>query len=568
MPSIRTVNLVWERKVRGSYAVARFALDDAGTVTLALPRPLEARSYDLTRLAADGAAEVRTTFAVETLLELEASAESDCVIGMTSDDLYLIHSGTKTRFLPERRIIFVDSALSLDGSTVVAGFSDVAGSSFALAVGDITGRVSWLREADAPLSAVAVSPDGALICQAAETGTIWLLDSARREHWLFEQEEPVHALACAARGLFTAYGTSAGTVGVIDTGGTRLWEARLKGDVVSLSLSADGGLCAALVRPAVEDGTTILCLIDDNGQIGWEHVAEKRLVGLALSPNGRYLAASARDGTHTLYEVVFGQAGSSAYAAASLERTLRQSELNHADQDAANVVRLLCAALDARPGEVTACERLLAIQSEQTGTLLAHARERLNCEDCAGALESLALLKTIAPEEPEIYMLLKEVRERWTQREIAAADAALETGDFDAAETRLKGILAFAPHSLEARKRIADLEIRRAREADAEAERLLADAQLEASLASMERAQQIAASAERAEKIRRTQIALEFAEGMRAYDEKKYREAVFQFKKVLARDPSHADAKRQLKFAQRFEQDSNEALNDRFGRLE
>src|SRR5437016_14557245 len=109
MPSIRTVNLAWERKIRGSYAVSRYALNDNGTLTLAIPRPLEARAYDLTRVALDGAAEVRATFSVETLLEIEVSAESDTVIGMTSDDLYLLHAGSKSRFLPERRILFVDS---------------------------------------------------------------------------------------------------------------------------------------------------------------------------------------------------------------------------------------------------------------------------------------------------------------------------------------------------------------------------------------------------------------------------------------------------------------------------
>ena len=568
MPSIRTVNLVWERKVRGSYAVSRFALDDAGTVTLVLPRPLEPRAYDLTRLASDGAAEVRATFSVETLIELEASAESDCVIGMTSDDLYLIHAGTKTRFLPERRIILVDSALSMDGNTVAVGFSDVAGSSYALAVGDITGRVAWLREADAPVSSVAISPDGALICQASETGSIRLLDAARREHWLFEQDEPVHALACAPRGLFTAYGTAGGAVGVIDSDGTRRWEARLRGDVVSLGISADGSLCAALVRSATEEGTTDLCLIDANGQIEWEHQSEKRLSGIALSPNGRFLAASARDGTHALYSVVFGEAGSAAFDAATLEETLRRTEPRHGDRDSVSAVRLLKAALEAHPSEVKACERLLAIQDEQTRTLLAEARALMDCKDCAGALSSLERLKTIAPEEPELYALLKEVRERWSQLEMAEADASLEADDFDTAETRLKSVLAFAPYSLEARKRLAGIGARRAREADAEAERLFADAQMEASLAAMERAQQIAATTERAEKIRHAQIDLEFAAGMLAYDEKRYREAVFQFKKVLAREPTHVDAKRQLKFAQRFEQDANEALNDRFGRLE
>src|SRR6185437_15231026 len=172
-----------------------------------------------------------------------------------------------------------------------------------------------------------------------------------------------------------------------------------------------------------------------------------------------------------------------------------------------------------------------------------------------------------APEEQELYAMLREVRDRWTERELTAADERIAAGEFEAAEERLRAVLAFAPHALEARRRLAGLDARRAQEADAEAERLRA-ADPEGSLAALERAQRIAASADRDKKIRKAQIDLEYAEGMRAYDAKRYREAVFQFKKVLARDPDHADAKRQLKFAQRFEQDANEALNDRFGRLE
>ena len=54
MASIRTLNLLYERRIRGTYPVSRYALDNAGNLTLAVPRPLEARSYDLTRVAKDG----------------------------------------------------------------------------------------------------------------------------------------------------------------------------------------------------------------------------------------------------------------------------------------------------------------------------------------------------------------------------------------------------------------------------------------------------------------------------------------------------------------------------------
>jgi tetratricopeptide (TPR) repeat protein len=562
MPSVRTVNLAWERQARGSYAVSRFALDDAGAVTLVLPRPLQGRTYDLTRLALDGAAEVRATFSVETLLEVEASAESDAVVGMTADDLYLIRAGAKSRFLAERRIIFVDSALAIDGDTVVAGFSDVAGSSFALALGDIGGRVIWLRESDAPISAVAMSAEGKFICQAADTGSIRLLDSSRREHWLFEQEEAVRALVCTPGGRFTAYGTTGGSVGLIDSEGSRLWDVRLPGPVLSLAIAADGRLCAALVDDVMEQ-TSRLHVLDATGQTGWEYDAEARLSALALSPGGRYLAASSRNGSHTLYKVIFGEISVPAGSLPSIGQPEGGGE-----EDWGEVAGRICAFLHERPAEVEACERLLAIRQEQAATLLADARERRDQKEYAAALDALDRLKRVAPEEPEVYSLLAEVRQLWSGAEIARAEEAIARGDADGAGEVLRSILAFAPHSLEARRRLAELDVLRAKEADAEAERLLAAEEREAGLAALERAQRIAASSQRAEKIRRAQIDLEFAEGMRAYNDKRYREAVFQFKKVLARDADHADARRHLNFAQRFEQDSNEALNDRFGRLE
>ena len=277
------------------------------------------------------------------------------------------------------------------------------------------------------------------------------------------------------------------------------------------------------------------------------------------------MAASGRDGTHTLYSVVFGHGAAPEGASAGALEALRQER---ADEEAPETVRRLAAALDNLPSEVAACERLLELQRAQTAVLLAQARQFRDCDDCGGAMAALDLLRAIAPEEPELYLLLKEVRERRLQRDVMAADDQLQAGEFAAAGTTLRGILDYAPHSLEARRRLAGLETRRAELADAEADRLIAAAQVEEGLAALERAQHIAASAERAEKIRRAQIALEYAEGMRAYGEKRYREAIFQFKKVLARDAAHADALRHLNFAQRFEQDSNEALNDRFGRIE
>lgn len=552
--------------MRASYAVSRNALNDAGVLTLAVPRPIEARAYDLTRLALDGAAEVRTTFSVETLLTVAASGESDAVIGMTADDLYLIREGTKSRFLSERRILYVASALSWDGRSLIAAFSDVAGSSFALAYGDIGGRVAWLREADGPLSAAALSPDGEWIAQASDNGKIWLFDSARRDFWTFAQDEPVRAVVCTPDGKHTAYATSRGSVGLIDREGSRQWEARLPGEALAIALADNASLCAVITYTRGEEPLTRLYLLDGAGRIGWEHEAEHPIVALAMSPNGEYVATSTRNGMQTVYHVIAGDRQAPVATGQDVIALLSAPAPTAADTAAH--VQMLRSALKERPTEVTACERLIAIQAEQTALLLAEAREFAERQEFAAAAESLERLWAIAPEEPELYTALRQNRALREQHEMARADSLLEEGQTEVATAVLTGILSYAPLSLEARRRLAALEAREVRNYDEEAELLLNAGDYGAALDFLERAQRRAPSSDRAAKIRKSQIALELSVGMAHYNEKRYQEAIFQFRKVLAYDPTHSEAKRYLNFAQRFGQDSNEAINDRFGRLE
>ncbi|HLK57375.1 MAG TPA: hypothetical protein VKU00_12470 [Chthonomonadaceae bacterium] len=568
MASIRTVNMLWEKKIRGAYPASRYALDDAGTLTLALPRPLEARAYDLTRLTTNGGTEIRASFSVETLLKLEVGAETDDGIGMTSDDLYLFHGG-KSRFLAERQILYIDAALSADGRYLATGFSDKAGASFALAYGEIGGRVAWLRESDVPIAAVAISRDGQHLALGTENGTLWLVDKARRDVWEFAQEEPIRTLACSADGMAVAYGTVSGGVGLINGEGARQWEARLNGEVIALALSGDGSLCAALVRPQgeTEIGALLYCLVG-SGQVGWEYEAEKRLVGLALSPDGRYMATSGRDGTQNVYEIVLGEGAAADFINLNDAR-IRAADAVHRG-DLAGAVQLLREALDAAPAGVAVCEDLLQYRGRWFAEALAEAQGRYAAEAYREAIALLAPILQEEPLQPEAAALLMQARQKRSEQLVTEARTQETVGDYAAAEILIREAVGVAPLAyLEARRELANLNARRAAAEDAEAQRLLEQGQMEAAVAALERAQAVAASAERAAKIAQAQTAGEFAEGMAAYNEKRYSEAVFQFKKVLARDPSHSEAKRYLGFAQKFAQDAaNDLLGDRFSRLE
>ena len=160
MKSIRTVNLLWESKTRASYPVSRYAVSDDGSVTLAMPRPLEVRAFDLTSIDTAQTKRTGSGFSVETLVKLDVSSASGVSLGMTSDDLYLISEGKKNRFLGDKHLLYVDSSLSRDGKILTAGFSDMSGTSFCIAYGDISGEAHWLHEVSEPISCIALASDG------------------------------------------------------------------------------------------------------------------------------------------------------------------------------------------------------------------------------------------------------------------------------------------------------------------------------------------------------------------------------------------------------------------------
>ncbi len=568
MKALRTVNMIWERRYRGTYPVTRYALSDEGTIVLAIPRPLEARAYDLTHVRPDGATEVRVGFSVETLQKLEVTPLADDFLGMTTDDIYLFRSGSKSRFLGERRISYVDAVLSADGQRLAAGFSDIAGASYALALGDIHGRIAWTRDVDAPLSALALSRDGMRIVLGAEEGTLWMVDALRRDVWQFAQEEPLRALACSADGAAAAYGTEGGAVALLDAEGARRWEVRLNGEITALALSGDGSLCTALVQ-SVEDGSThIYCLVGE-GQVGWDYAADRRLVGLSLSANGLYLATGTRDGTVTVYEIVPGEVHSGTGVTGPDSGARARAEALAQAGDAEGALRTLRAALEADPTDAELCAELVRQRDQWCESRLAEARAKVTAGDLA---EAISLLEAIRQEEPllaEAVTLLETARQERSRQLIAQAQEQAEAGQTDAAEAALLEAIACTPLSIEARRALAALRAKRAVAASEEAERLLAEGDLAAGVAALERAQALAPSVETAGKLARAQTASEFAEGLRLYGEKRYHEAVFQFKKVLARDPAHNEARRYLGYAQKFAQDSASGeLTDRISRLE
>ena len=507
-------------------------------------------------------------FTVETLQKLEVSENAQDFMGVTSDDVYLFRSGVKTRFMGDRRMSCVDAGLSRDGKWVAAGFSDMAGNSYALALGDIAGRVVWARDVDSPLTAVVISRDGGRIVYATENGMLRLVDASRRDVWVFEIAEAATAIACSTDGSYVVYGTAAGAIGWIDGGGKRRWEAALAGEVRTLTLSGDGALCAALVRQKGETSTDWVCLIGDGGHIEWEYPLDRPATGLALSPSGRFFATGARDGSLALYEIIPG-AGGGASTSPAIEDLAVSSSGRIRYADASELLRELAVGVTEHPADLALFEKFLTLRTRLRDDLLTSVGEMRENKDFASAIEEIQSALSVDPEFSEALEALRHARKDLAGELLELAAEADRGGDMEGTEALLLRAIHTDLDSREARTMLVSLRDRRALALDAEAKRLLEQKEFDAGIAALEKAQSYSPSSPRGASLEQARTAQEFARGMVAYEEKRYREAVFQFKKVLNRDASHGEARRHLGYAQKFAQDATlDAVNDRFSKLE
>lgn len=566
MKRVQTLKLLWEKRFRGIYSPSHYALDGTGELTLATPRPLAPRSYDITSYALDSAAEPRWGLSVETLLKMNLSTR-DIGIGMTSDDLYIFRPNSKTKFLADRHINYVDCSLSEDGSRLAALFSDLAGSSFALAYGDADARVIWMREFDAPVTSVAISRDGNRVLVGCESGSLTLLDAGRRDVWQFEMESAVRAVACSQDATSIAYADAAGRIGLITGDGTRLWEYSAGLEIVALALSADASVCAAVgtLPGDAQQLATLICISPD-GSEGFRLETDRRVTGVAVSPEGEYLATGARDGTISVYAVSTGEVEASGRIEAAKQAALReQAAGNHSAACA-----LLRQALDLSPADVATCELYLSIRDAWFEESLRLAQSAMQAGDLLLAITQLA---DIVAEEP-LYVpaieLLKFARAERARLLVEQGLQQEDEGNIEAAEQSLTEAALVSPReNTDPRRVLGSFHARLAEVAEAGANTKLAAGDRDGALHLLSQAQARHANPERAKRISSLRIESEFEAGMEAYNARRYEEAIFQFKKTLTMAPGHSDAARYLEYARRFSQDSaSDSLQDRFSRLE
>jgi tetratricopeptide (TPR) repeat protein len=574
------VNLLWQKRFRGLLPLAAGALADDGSLTFVRPDELEARTYQIVGADAGGRLEIRGTLSVETVTKIALAPGGDSLIGATDDDLYLFREGRKSRLMPGRRLTFDDVALARDGLRFVVAFADMMFAAHTVALCDMSGKIAWTKDLDVPVTRVAISGEGRHLVVGSEPGRVFGFDAGRTLVYESVLDLPIAALGMSETGAACVVGATDGSLAGLDEEGGIVWRASVGLPVIDTALSGDGSYAFAVAGDATGGLLVGIASGDAGGDVGtpvWEHELESRPTGVAVSPNGRFLAVSLADGRLMTFALDpqeraggWGRsfAGGAAQQSAGTGRPGGPSGLDLARaaweagdrEKARTMARKL---LEATPADVAVCEALIAWEAELVGAVLAEAESMAAAGDPAGALERLREAEAIDPADARIAA----ARAALTARALALlGDRATACAEPEEAVEAWQAVLALDFKNLEARRRLGEAHARCAERLVAEAESRAAAGDPVGALDLWRRAQELAPSEELGTRICAAEVAQIVAEGRRLYDAHHYPEAAFQFQKALALDPNHEEARRYLGYARGLSTDTG--VSGRFQRLE
>ena len=214
----------------------------------------------------------------------------------------------------------------------------------------------------------------------------------------------------------------------------------------------------------------------------------------------------------------------------------------------------LRASLNPRESDLILAEKLIALRDSWLS-------EQLNSIVLAAHSEAILRLRQLLTVEPTCLQAAEKL--------IAVQRAHIEELVSKADPDSLRTALEIDPFHLEARRMLVNLQAQLSKTSEEEAAIKVLTGDLDSALVLLEAAQSTSYSTEREQRIQRIILDKEFTDGKDFYQDRRYDEAIFQFRKVLLKDSKHAEAQRLLQFAESFAKgSSSEDLSERFRMLE
>lgn len=557
-----SVNLLWQKRLRGLSPFSAQSVSPSGETLVIQPDPLENRTYQVLNIDPHG--QTRELFAlfVETVYKFVGAPDGQVLLAMTDDDVYIARETRKVRFLPDRRVNYADVSLAVENGTLVSGFSDVLFSIHAIALGDVTGRLLWSRDVDAPVNRVAISPDGITLAAGLEDGRVLMLDHRRNLLWESGPGHPITAIALPSGRPWPLVGNRGGGLVAFNQDGGIRWQGSIGLPIVALATEALSQWTAV----AASDGE--VHLVSCHGADGtpvWEYAPESAPTGIALSPDGRYLALSTASGIASLFELDLRFAPGFGVKDRR-GRDLLDARAAFDRDDLETSAQILTGLLSRAPHDLEVARELHGVQAYQQEKRLAAARAHLRNRAFPDALDILERAYHDHPWDPELFALRGEARAGAIELAIRRASELMQEQRWVAAAAVWNEVLSLDPTRMDAREALAEVRRMQAGELLKTGDERLEAGDTEAACQAWRQAYELDPSDEVEERISRLEVRRCIALGQALYEEQRIPEALFQFKKALALDPRNETAQKYLGYTEGITADSQ--IADRFARLE
>lgn len=533
---------------------------DDGSSLLVRPDEFEHRTYQLLRADVDGGSHEVGALALETVRQIAARPDARLILARTHESLYLFRDGKKARFMPETRAQYVDCALATDTGWFIAAYCDPLGSAHSLAFGDASGRVGWTRECPEPVAAVGISADGSRIAMATTDGDLEILDPMRQVQARVALGSPVTALCMGKAGCELVVGLQSEELVRVDNAGRLTWRMPISG----IALSIAGGDHFERIAVGLRTGESefAILILDSSGVCRWESPCAIEPRGAASSPAGRHFVFSFANGEarclewDPVAEPEPESAPEQLVAARSLAAAGKLAEALHHG----------IAHLNAHPTDMDAAEWLLDLRDRLVSELCDQARAFEASGRPGAALESARAALAWAPLSVGMFEVTVRLRIAAERLRVTEARELASAGEFAAAHAIYLELLTADPFRTDLRSELDAVRAAWSRAQVTDAEVRLSRGLPEEALTLWRSAYQLHPTAALEARIRVAEIDRMLTSARHLYEADRMTEAAFQFRRILGLDPTHAEARRYLGYAEGRTSDGG--LQDRFSRLE
>jgi tetratricopeptide (TPR) repeat protein len=559
---LHSLNLIFDRRLRGHLPVSRLAVSDAGSVIVAVPDDHQPRLYHLVRLSPDGAWEELSTFSVETLAHVDFSEDGRTFVGATDDDLYVFRDDHKSRLFPERRDNYVGVSISASGELFAVASADMILSAYSITLAKTSGGVVWTKDAPLSITCIQIAADASRLLAGSEEGAAVMLDGSRNTIWRWDGVDAVSCVGISDVLDVSIVGTSGGAVQAIGPLGNRLWEIVGGGPVEACAISRDGGLIA--VGRTSPSGSGLLEFLDSRGTPLLQHADLPKITSVACSPSGRFAAVSCGDGTLQILELSL--APPSACAEGLAQTLCDEGAVSLEKGEYAEAIGRLWRALEMVPSHLDACRKLIEARDGFVAEKLAEADKLMAEGSQDDALAVLRGAAEVCPYNRAIFDKLVEARERLLADSLGSAELLADEGRLEEAIEKVESAIRLDPSNLQARQDLGSLEDALVAKRLEEAGSALEAGEAARAEGILERVAAIRSSAEINEMLTKARARTAFDEGLALYEAQKYSQAAFLLRKALSLDPSNEEAAKYLEYSESFRQD--DSIFDRFSKLE